>query len=220
MIIGEKISIDNLDELVENHIGFIVRKVSSITGRYVSVENDEEFSVALSAFAEAVERYDAEKGSFLSFAGIVIDSRLKTYLEQNNKYKNDVSLDELQENGQDFAKEDDDGKEDLVEEINEFKEELMKFGLTLDTLVEKSPKHSDTRKRAIKIAETSSNESKIVKLTYQKKKLPIREVSRKCNVTEKIVKGSKHFILATMLVFVKKLPMLVRWIKDTRCYNE
>lgn len=219
MVIGEKISVDNLDELVKNHMGFIIRKVSNITGRYVSVENDDEFSIALSAFAEAVERYDSEKGNFLSFAGIVIDSRLKTYLEQNNKYKNDVSLDELSENGQDFAKEDD-NKEDLIEEINEFKSELIKFGLTLDDLAEKSPKHSDTRKRAITIAETSSKESKIVKLTYQKKKLPIREVSKKCNVTEKIVKGSKHFILATMLVFVKKFPVLVRWIKETRCYNE
>lgn len=219
MVIGENISVDNIDELVNSHIGFIVRKVSNITGRYVSVENDDEFSIALSAFAEAVERYDKEKGSFLSFAGIVIDSRLKTYLEQNNKYKNDLSLDELSENGKDFA-EPNDEKEDLIEEINEFKEELFKFGLTIDDLVEKSPKHSDTRKRAINIAETSSNEPQIVKLTYQKKKLPIREVSKKCNVTEKIVKGSKHFILSTMLVFVKKLPMLINWIKGTRCYNE
>lgn len=219
LVIGENISVDNIDELVNSHIGFIVRKVSNITGRYVSVENDDEFSIALSAFAEAVERYDKEKGSFLSFAGIVIDSRLKTYLEQNNKYKNDLSLDELSENGKDFA-EPNDEKEDLIEEINEFKEELFKFGLTIDDMVEKSPKHSDTRKRAINIAETSSNEPQIVKLTYQKKKLPIREVSKKCNVTEKIVKGSKHFILSTMLVFVKKFPMLINWIKGTRCYNE
>ncbi len=219
MVIGENISVDNIDELVNNHFGFIVRKVSNITGRYVSVEDDDEFSIALSAFAEAVERYDEKKGNFLSFAGLVIESRIKTYLEQNNKYKNDLSLDELCENGKDFV-EINNEKEDLIEEINEFKEELFKFGLTLDDLVEKSPKHSDTRKRAIKIAETSSDEPQIVNLTYQKKKLPIREVSKKCNVTEKIVKGSKHFILSTMLVFVKKLPMLINWIKGTRCYNE
>ena len=219
LVVGEKISVDNIDELVNSHIGFIIRKVSNITGRYVSVQNDDEFSIALSAFAEAVERYDEEKGKFLSFAGIVIDSRLKTYLEQNNKYKNDLSLDELSEEGKDFSEQNYD-KEDLIEEINEFKEEIFKFGLTLDDLVEKSPKHSDTRKRAIKIAETSSDDEKIVNLTYQKKKLPIREVSKKCNVTEKIVKGSKHFILSTMLVFVKKLPLLTNWIKSTRCYNE
>ncbi len=219
MIIGEKISVDNLDELVNRHMGFIVRKVSNITGRYVSVENDDEFSVALSAFAEAVERYDEKKGNFLSFAGIVIDSRLKTYLEKNNKFNDDLSLDELSENGQDFA-EKENTNSDLIEEINEFKKELLLFGLTLDSLVEESPKHSDTRKRAISIAERSSDEPKIVDLTYKKKKLPIKEVSKKCNVTEKIVKGSKHFILATMLVFVKKLPMLVSWIKEARCYHE
>ena len=69
---GEQISIENLDILIERHMAFIIRTISSLTGRYVAVENDEEFSIALSAFAEAVEKYDEKRGSFLGLSLIHI----------------------------------------------------------------------------------------------------------------------------------------------------
>ena len=78
MIPGEEIDLEHLNELLERHKAFIIRIVSRMTGRYVYVEHDDEFSIALAAFAEAVERYEREKGDFLSFAKLVIQSRLKT----------------------------------------------------------------------------------------------------------------------------------------------
>lgn len=44
MIPGEKITMDNLNHLIEHHMAFLIRTVSNFTGRYVSVENDDEFS--------------------------------------------------------------------------------------------------------------------------------------------------------------------------------
>lgn len=91
--------------LVKQHMAFLIRTVSSVTGRYVSVENDEEFSIALLAFTEAVKRYDKEKGTFLTFAKLVIESRLKTYLSGKKKEGTEVSLEAMQEEGMDFAEE-------------------------------------------------------------------------------------------------------------------
>ena len=85
MIPGKTISLENLDNLVKQHMAFLIRTVSNFTGRYVSIENDEEFSIALLAFTEAVKRYDKEKGTFLTFAKLVIESRLKTYLMSKKK---------------------------------------------------------------------------------------------------------------------------------------
>ena len=45
MIPSEKIILDNLDNLVEYHMAFMIRTVSHLTGKYVSIENDEEFSI-------------------------------------------------------------------------------------------------------------------------------------------------------------------------------
>ena len=45
----------------------------------------------------------------------------------------------------------------------------------------------------------------------------MREVARIARVTEKIVKGSKIFILATMIIFVRQFPELLDWIQGVRC---
>ena len=72
MIPGEEINLGNLNSLIERHMPFLIRTVSNFTGRYISVENDEEFSIGLLAFAEAVKRYEPDRGNFLSFAKLVM----------------------------------------------------------------------------------------------------------------------------------------------------
>ena len=208
----QQIQTDNLETLIQENMALIIRTVSAVTGRYVSVENDDEFSVALDAFAEAVERFTPDRGSFASFAALVIRSRVINYLQKENKYAAELSLESMQEDGQDLAEPQKENLE-LKEEIGQFVKELEKFDLTLDELVSKAPKHTDTRVRAVYVAEKSSQNEEIVSKTYQKKKLPIRSVALFCMVSEKIVKTSKTFILATMLVFVKRLPSLISWIR-------
>lgn len=217
MVPGEKIALENLDRLIEHHMAFLLRTVSHFTGRYVSVENDEEFSIALLAFSEAVKRYDAERGNFLGFAKVVIESRLKNYVGQKGREKKEISLEAMQEEGIDFAKETESENQNLHEEILLYREELLKFGLTLEILADHAPKHCDTRKTAVNTAEKASQDQDTVEETYRKRKLPIRRVARIAHVTEKMVKGSKEFILAVMIIFVKRFPGLFYWIKGKRC---
>ena len=214
MVPGEEIKISDLDSLIENHMAFIIRIVSDFTGRYVSIENDEEFSIALNAFAEAVERYDKEKGSFLSYSKLVILSRLKNNLRSKEKRLQEISLDSLMESGNDFSKEEYNKQySPYHEEILLYREELLKFGITLEMLAAKGPKHKDTKEKAIYIGEKASEDSEIVDYTYAKKRLPVKKVARYTKTTEKIVKGSKNFILAVMIVFVKKYPSLSKWLR-------
>ncbi len=215
---GEQITIENLDVLIERHMAFIIRTVSNLTGRYVAVENDEEFSIALSAFAEAVEKYDQERGGFLGFAKLVIESRLKSYFARENARPREASLEELYEQGRDFP--DEGGGEstgNLHDEVMLYRQELSLFGLTLETLADEAPKHSDTRKNAVEIAEKAGNDPPTVEATYQKRRLPVRAVARVAQVTEKVVKRSKSFILAAMIIFVKDFPGLNRFLAGARC---
>lgn len=75
----------DINEIVEENIGFIINTISKVTGKYVSIENDDEFSIGLMAFVEALDKYNQEKGPFLSFAKIVIESRIKNYLAKEKK---------------------------------------------------------------------------------------------------------------------------------------
>ena len=208
----------NINEIIEEHIPFIIRTISNLTGRYVTIGNDEEYSIALLAFEQAVRDFDEEKGSFLSYARLVIESRLINYFKSKS-VRNDsktLSLDELYESGQDFSKKENHSNEDLKEEIELYCRELSLFGLNLEKMADVSPKHRDTRKNAIYAAEIASTDDEIVKKVYEKKKLPIRKVSIISNFSEKVIKRSKVFILGTMLIFIKNLNCLIQWILETR----
>lgn len=211
---AEPICMENLEALVEKYMALIIRTASTVTGRYICVENDDAFSIALQAFAEAVERFSPERGAFPGFAALVMKSRLLSYLQSESQHQADISLEAMAESGQDLAQPSDENLE-LRSEIQTFVGELTLFDLSLEQLVDQAPKHTDTRVRAVGVAEQSSQNDGIVSQTYRKRKLPVRAVARLCQVSDKIVKGSKTFILATMLVFIKKLPNLIAWIKET-----
>lgn len=206
----------NINRIIEENIPFIIKSISSVTGRYVSIENDEEFSVGLLAFTEAFQKYDSDKGEFYSFAKLVISSRVKNYLKRENKYSKDISIEEVKEQGIDIS--DDyinpiEDKNELIREIHKFKLELAEFNLTLEELADAAPKHKDTRNNAISISEKISKDEPITAFIFLKKRLPIKQISLKYTITEKVLKTSKKFILSTTIIFFRNYRNLLLWIK-------
>ncbi|AGF57113.1 RNA polymerase sigma factor [Clostridium saccharoperbutylacetonicum] len=205
----------SINELIENHMPFIIKSISEVTGRYVSCENDEELSVGLLGFHEAIERYDNEKGHFLSYAKLVIGSRIKNYLKSENKHQHS-SLDDLLDKGVDIKDEYFEPKEDnslLLEQINKLKTEIGSFGFTFEDLVNEAPKQQATRKNAIMLAEQISVEEEFTSFMYLKKRLPITRIVAKFSVTEKVIKRSKKFIISVVIIIDKNLNALKNWIR-------
>ncbi|WP_459476772.1 RNA polymerase sigma factor SigI [Clostridium saccharoperbutylacetonicum] len=205
----------SINELIENHMPFIIKSISEVTGRYVSCENDEELSVGLLGFHEAIERYDNEKGHFLSYAKLVIGSRIKNYLKSENKHQHS-SLDDLLDKGVDIKDEYFEPKEDnslLLEQINKLKNEIGSFGFTFEDLVNEAPKQQATRKNAIMLAEQISVEEEFTSFMYLKKRLPITRIVAKFSVTEKVIKRSKKFIISVVIIIDKNLNALKNWIR-------
>ena len=79
LAIRAKNSDEDFGTLVAECRSFILRCAGQSLHRYVS-ENDDAWSVALQAFYEAVRSFEPEKGKFLSFASLVISSRMKDLL--------------------------------------------------------------------------------------------------------------------------------------------
>jgi len=205
----------NVNELIEKHMPFIIKSISDVTGRYVSCENDEELSVGLLGFHEAIERYDNEKGHFLSFAKLVIGSRIKNYLKGENRHHHS-SLEDLLDKGLEIKDEYLEQKEDngvLLEQINRLKEEISSFGFTLEELADEAPKQQATRKNAISLSEEISKEEEFTSFMYVKKRLPIKRIVLKFSVTEKVVKRSKKFIISVVIIIDKNLSGLKDWIR-------
>lgn len=204
--------------LLEDYVPFIIKAISSITNRYVSLENDEEFSIGLSAFYEAACKYEPSKGEFLSFAKLVIKSRILNYLNTQNKHTFVDSFDadqpfNLEELKIEYLDTSLDQTDLIAEEIKELNCILEDFKFDLNALVIEAPKHQKTRINAIDISETVSKDKPLVDWMYLKKRLPITQISLKYQITQKILKGSKKFIITVTIILDKNLRNLKLWIR-------
>lgn len=212
----KSISGKDINSLINEYMPLIIKTVSSITGRYVSVKNDDEFSIALMAFKEAVDKYDENKGIFSSFAKLVISSRVKNHLVRENKHNKVESIEELSESGiniEDIYHTEIEGSDEISIEISKLKDEINKFGFSFEDLVEDAPKHDDTRKRAISISEKVNDEVILKNFMYEKRRLPIKQISLKFSVTEKILKRSKRFIISVVIILDKNFRNLKLWVR-------
>ena len=211
-----KIKNTDIDEIIEEYIPFIIKTISKFTNRYVSIENDEEFSIGLVGFYEAVQKYNNDKGPFLPFAQLVITSRLKNYYNKENKHNLHISMDSMEEEGINIKEklsnpiED---KSELVDEMDELKREINIFGFSLEDLVDEAPKHVDTRANALDLSEKVSKDKPLVDFMYTKMRLPIKQISLKYRVTQKVIKGSKKFIITGIIIFYRNFRNLKLWIK-------
>lgn len=195
-----------IEEVIKDYTPFIINKASSVLNRYVNIENDEGYAVALEAFYEASLKYHHEKGSFLTYAQVVIKSRLIDMIRRESKIltleldENSASLSNVEENT-------------TVMEMKKYEEHLMRYGFDLDFLCDHTPKHEDTKHRAIEIAFISSEDKQIITFMESKFRLPITLISRLCLVSKKVVVTSRYLITATIVALIGEYEVVVEWIK-------
>lgn len=151
------------NELLHTYKPFIAKCVSEVCKRYIDPKKDDEFSVGLMAFNDAIFSYEPDKGSsFLSFAKLVVKRKVIDYIRYHQKRPNLLSLDEINEEEQmenplviAAAKEKHQMEAENSkrrEEIILFKEKLKSYRLTLEELTNASPKHRDARESAVQVA--------------------------------------------------------------------
>lgn len=187
---------------------FILNKIVATTGRYVEKENDDEFTIGLLAFNEAIDSFDTEKGSFLSFASLKIKQRIYDHLRKELKRKDDISIDteeakKLKSNDQ----------LDLKLEMTMFKKKLSYFGITMDQLVDKSPKHKSTKSEVTQLAYKVSKHHHLRSKLYKNKRLPLSEVSLAFSASLKSVKSFKGFIVAVVVICHEQLETIKSYLQ-------
>ncbi|GIN61277.1 RNA polymerase sigma factor SigI [Robertmurraya siralis] len=212
------------NELIETYKPFVAKSVSSICKRYIT-ETDDEFSIGLIAFNEAIQKYDPSKGrSLLSFADILIKRKVIDYIRSQAKYKN-ISLeinDEFEEDSQHSSIEaqlsiDEFHRKMEAEyrksEIIQFAGILQQYDLSFDELVKNSPKHADARKNAMKVAQTLVEQAELKQYLLEKKKLPIKQLEETVKVSRKTIERNRKYIIAISLILLGDYLYLRDYIK-------
>lgn len=195
------------DSFIKKYIPFIIYTTSSAIGRYISIENDEVFSIALEAFNGAIDTYDPDRSKFETYATTVIKNKLIDYHRGQKKHYGHETLDE------DLPAPIKD--DDLRLEIVELSHQLKKFDLSFDDLVEMSPHHYDTRVRAIGVGIEVSKVQRIMEEINRTFKLPVAEILKVVKSTRRFVYLHRQYILTVAIIFNEDLSSLQSWILET-----
>lgn len=213
------------EDLIDSYKPFIAKTVSSVCKRYIH-ESDDEFSIGLIAFNEAIQKYSSEKGnSLLSFAEVMIKRRVIDYIRQQSRNQGisfQIAADPSEEEKQRSTIEDELSLEDFRkqteqelrrEEILQFQNVLEEFELSFQDLLEQSPKHADARKNAMLIAKMMVENEELKLLLMEKKRLPIKQLEDMVNVSRKTIERNRRYIIAIALILIGDYVYLKEYIK-------
>ena len=199
--------IDNMDYQVSDYFPYIIKTVSEVTGRYVEVENSIELSIALEKFVLAQKYYDPEKGPFMPFIKKVIRNAIIDYMK-SEKTKSTVPLtEEMKIHSKDSSVYD-------SAQLQIYEKELKKYGITFRKLADRAPVHRVTRSKLLLLAKKIAIDEEVLSHIRSKKRLPITYISRRYDITEKVAKTHKIYLMAVIIAYADSIEPVVNWIDE------
>jgi RNA polymerase sigma factor len=205
------------EKFIKDYQPFILGCASKYMNKYVEIENSEEFSVALMAFNEAIEYYKGEKGRhFLSFAELVIKRRLSNFSKKERRIANtypfsffdsckDNPLENVLAEKSVFIHND---RCEAREEIFIFNKKLQRFGITLDDLIKKTPKHRDSKQMLIKVASIIAENENLYEKLDRRMMIPMSELKPLININPKTVEKNRKYVIAACIAIKSDLDII------------
>jgi RNA polymerase sigma factor len=210
------------NQFITDYQPYVAKIASRFCKRYIDPACDDEFSIALGAFNEAINQYAPDKGrSFLGFAETVMRRRLIDYVRKQQKFNKQTpySSFEVEDEEDNIANPveiqqamDHYSEQREVEErrgeIGEFSRELAEFSIRFGDLADSSPKHYDSRQALFTIARLLADRPELMTILRTKRMLPIKEMLAICGVSRKTLERNRKFIIAVALIFHGNYPYL------------
>ena len=201
------------EDLIRSHKEFIARISSNVCSRYLSWDNDDELSIALLGFNEAIDNFHPQgEASFHSFVQMVIRRRLVDYFrkegkhqhlnlssvnpedEELSRYELDTSLEHYQES---------ENQEYFTQVLEQYVRTLCDYNVTLDDLIKVSPKHSERKKTLIRAALALSNSPELMAQLQRQRLLPIKELELLTGIKRKALEKGRKYLIALALILSK-----------------
>ena len=224
-----------LSALVGTYKPWILRCASEAAHRYVT-DSDDEWSIALMAFSEAVQSYEEDKGPFRVFATVVIRRRILDYLRSEGRHRAEMPVTPAAFGG-DLPEEEAAGvnlqvrsqvaeasvqtaEADLStrtrEEIAEVQGVLGRYGFSFFDLTECSPKAEKTRRGCALAIRVLMGEPELMKQLRSTRMLPMKELSATSGVSRKILDRHRRYIIAAAEILSGDYPILSAYLDFIR----
>lgn len=208
---------DLREQVINDYKHFVISCISKSMNKYIDVENSEEFSIGLIAFNSAIDDYnEAKNANFLNFAELVINRRLINYMNKERKNQNTYPFSYFEDRNDSVLEKSIEKKSTLIhfdsyearEEIAIYIDKLNKFGISLDELIKKTPKHKDSRKMLINIAKTIADNDILYEKLNRKMCIPMKDLIQYTSVNPKTIEKNRKYIVATCIAFNSDLDII------------
>ena len=85
-VYAAKDNMEAADALISDYLPFIKSQVVKVMKRPLDINQDDEYSIALIAFHEAINGYSKSRGSFVNYASMIIRNRIIDFWRKNNRH--------------------------------------------------------------------------------------------------------------------------------------
>lgn len=209
------------NRLITEYQPFVAKTVREHIGRFVAPEDSDEFSTALTAFHEAINAYDQEKGKFLPFAARIIRLRLIDLYRRQHRNPDTVSIEAvLESDNKDLTaapalREYDIRTENQQRryEILSLTEELSQWGLTFSQLADHSPKQDSLRSMYNEAVRRIMESETIRNRIFDTKRLPMKEIEELSGLDRKRLDRGRIYIIACIVILNGDYQFLRDYVK-------
>ena len=227
-----------LNRFIAKNKKFIMACAYRSVNHFVT-ESDDEWSVALIAFHEAIRTYDSERGDFRKFAGVVIDRRLTDHLRSQLRHAGEISVDAASMDGEGFEEDElsglqlevrekeaelsrtqsigrDPGSSAVKDEIDAMQQILHAYGFSFFELAECSPKAEKTKVCCARAVRTLLQDRILLENMRKTKSLSIKTLSVLSDVPKKVLERHRKYIIAVTEILDGDYPNLAEYLRYIR----
>ena len=198
------------DRLIGAYLPFIRSETAKFLGRPPQEGHDDELSIAMIAFHEAIQGYSRGRGAFLPYAAMLIKSRLIDYQRKEKRHKGILSLEtpagEDENALGDTLPGDGDHGEDIVmrdatrAEIEELSAQMKLFGVSLTDVADNCPRQQRTLAACRKAMQYAADHPSLLDDFVRTRRLPLSALCEGSRVERKTLERHRKYMVALLLI--------------------
>ncbi len=196
------------DNLISDYMPFIKSETAKFLKRPPD-QSDDELSIAMFAFYEAIRNYSKIRGSFLKFAAMQIKNRLIDNYRREKRNRGNISLyssDDEKSELIDVISDDEDKfseiemREATKQEIAELTAQMEDFGVSFTDIADNSPKQQRTLEICGRAVRYARNNPHILEDFLRTKRVPIATLAEGAKAERKTLERHRRYLVAMLLI--------------------
>ncbi len=223
-VYAAKEDVQAADRLIGTYLPFIKTETAKFLKRPPIEGHDDELSIAMIAFHEAIGGYSRTRGAFLKYAAMLIRSRLIDYSRREQRHSRVISLDAPAREedttlgevlvGERDPHEETASRDATRAEIEELARQMKEFGVDLSNVADNCPKQQRTLDACRKALQYARENPELLDDLLKTKRLPIGQLAAGSGVERKTLERHRKYMVALLLIYTNGYEIIRGHLKQ------